>query len=426
MNQSHSCRAALSQVDITPDFQVELIGCYRPNSKSQGILHRLYIQVLLLEFHGSCTCLIAVDSLGLTTGLSDELRLLAASELGIDRSRVMLCFSHTHSAPAPLSPVNGQRYFRLLCTQLRECIGNAAGRLRPCKAGWALADTEIGENRREACTEVDRRLGALQLSDYATGRSLAVLLRVTAHANVLMCGNDKISSDYFYAAREKLCRYFLCPVMLIQGAAGNIKPAGVDAITGGSLIDLDRISDILLHSAQLLQFSMAEVSTLQMFEKSIDFISDVPSEAEAGKIAEDAKKFCGIDGAAWLKECARLKEAGISAQVQQRTIQFFELNGVCLCGVPDEIFCELSLEAAKRAGSPYLLLNGYTNGCTGYLPHSREWVKGGYETLYSYLQYYAFHGHVMPFRQDTAERILSLTCSEWEKLRNSRSTSPQP
>jgi hypothetical protein len=35
-------QAAFSQVDITPNFQVELIGCNREDNRSQGVLHPLH------------------------------------------------------------------------------------------------------------------------------------------------------------------------------------------------------------------------------------------------------------------------------------------------------------------------------------------------------------------------------------------------
>ncbi|MEA4889042.1 MAG: hypothetical protein VB070_06235 [Clostridiaceae bacterium] len=114
MNEHAEYRAAFSQIDITPDFPVELIGCSRPDSRSQGVLHHLYAQILLLESNKTYSCLIAIDSLGLTTALADQLRLAVAGQLKNDISHVMLHFSHTHSAPAPLSPLNGERYFLLM------------------------------------------------------------------------------------------------------------------------------------------------------------------------------------------------------------------------------------------------------------------------------------------------------------------------
>ncbi|OPJ59642.1 hypothetical protein [Clostridium oryzae] len=416
MNKNNYCKAAFSQIDITPDFQVELIGCYRLDSKSQGVLHPLYAQILLLEFNKKNYCLIAIDGLGLTTTLSNKLRSIVAEQLNTNISCVMLNFSHTHSAPNELSPINGERYFYLMCDRIKKCVTEAKERLQPCKAGWDMTNTKIGENRREGCTIVDNRLGALKIDDVSTESPLAIILRITAHANILMSCNNKISCDYFGIAREKLQDYFHCPVMLIQGAAGNVKPAGVDKINGGSISDLDRISDILLNSAKQLHFDMSEVTNLQMFSINFDYCSDVPSEVEAKQIADDAERLCGIDGLQWLNECERLRKSGISTQVQEGKIHFFNLNNACFCGVPDEIFCEISLKVSELVHSPFLFLNGYTNGCTGYLPHSEEWVKGGYETLYSYLQYYQFHGHVLPFQKDTADRLARLVAEEWKHM----------
>lgn len=410
-----SVRAGFAQVDITPDFQVELIGCSRPDSRSQGVTHPLSEQTLLFEHGGEHYCLITIDSLGLTTGLGNELRAIAADVLGTEPAQVMLNFSHTHSAPAPLSPLNGQRYFELLRDRTKSCVAQALENLQPCKAAWALAKAGIGENRRDGCTVVDDRLGGLMVTEAAAGKPIAVALRITAHANILMGDTHGISSDYFGVAREKLQRHFGCPVMLIQGAAGNVKPTGVDKINGGKMADLDRIAEILLQSVQGLHFEPRSIRKLGMVKREITLYSDVPSEAEAEKIADEAKRLCGIDGSEWLEECRRLRENGTREQSMRDEVQFFTVDEGCLCGVPDEIFCEISLEASRRTGAPMLFFNGYTNGCNGYLPHREEWVKGGFETLYSYLMFYPFHGHVMPFRIDTASRLVALVADEWEK-----------
>lgn len=407
------CEAGFSQIDITPDFPVELIGCYRPDSTSRGILHPLCAQTAVFSRAGERYCLVTVDSLGLTTGLSDTLRQRIARILGTSASAVMLCFSHTHSAPAPLSPLNGERYYQLLCERIEQCVAEAASSLRPCSAGWSVTETGVGENRREGCTEVDRRLGALRVTDAGTGRPMAVLVRLTAHANILMSGNDRISSDFFHTARVKLQERFQCPVMLIQGAAGNVKPTGVDKILGGGRPDLDRIADQLFQDAKRLSTDTADVGCLQMASRPIRLVSDVPFAAEAERIAADARRECGVDGTAWLAECGRLREAEVTEQIQEREIHLFRLNDGGFCGVAEELFCEISLDAASRAGTPLFFLNGYTNGCAGYLPHRAEWVKGGYETLYSYLSYYPFHEHVLPFRPDTADRIAEEAVRMW-------------
>lgn len=414
MNDKDHCKAAFSQKGITPDFPVELIGCYRKESTSSGVIHPLFAQVLLFEIQRKRYCIIAIDSLGLTIELSDQLRNLVAEELKTDTSHVMLNFSHTHSAPAPLSPLNGQKYFQLLCNQVIDAAKEALSCLQPCLVGWDVTETEIGENRRDGCAITDKRLGALQVVNANDNTPIVLLLRVSAHANILMTSNNKISSDYFGIAREKIAKHYACPVMLLQGASGNLKPAGVDKLNGGDLSDTDHIAAMLLKSTIQLHFNPREIHQLSMFETEISLQSDVPSNEEAVHIAGKALSLFGINGDTWLKECHRLREAGISKQSQPRSIQFLFLNDGCICGLPDEIFCELALDAVKQTNSPLLFLNGYTNGTAGYLPHSEEWEKGGYETLYSLLIYYIYHGHVMPFHQDSAKKIVDTVTQHWK------------
>jgi hypothetical protein len=410
MNDINSCRAAFSQTDITPEFPVEMIVCYREDNRPDGVLHPLCAQVLLFEYQTVRCCLIAIDSLGLTTALSYELRAMVADVLGTAAINVMLNFSHTHSAPAPKSPLNGRRYFTLLCDRVVACVRDAIKLLQPCLAGWSVGETDIGENRRDGCSIVDKRLGALQVINAINKTPITVLLRVCAHANILMTGSSKLSSDYVGAARDKISARFGCPVMLVQGAAGNIKPSGVDKINGGDISDVDRISDMLLQSAAQLRFEPKEVTRLFMCEKAIELQSDVPLEDEAKEIAVKA----GIDAEGWLAECARLRSTGASSQIQDGSIYFLFLNEGCLCGVPDEIFCEVSLAVVDQTQSPLLFFNGYTNGCTGYLPHREEWAKGGYETFDSYLIYYVYHGHVLPYRADTAEKLVNTVVATWK------------
>jgi hypothetical protein len=408
-------QAAFSEVDITPDFQVELIGCERSDARSQGIQHRLCAQILLFQSDDDIFCLITIDSLGLTTQLANELRMVVAKELGTVVSHVMLNFSHTHSAPAPLPfALNGEKYFCLLCGQVLQGVADIKGSVKPCEIGWALTTTSIGENRREGCSIIDDRLGALEITDIKSGEPVAIILRMAAHANVLMRENNQISSDYFGVAREALKGYFKCPVVMIQGAAGNIKPIGVHKIYGGNVFDLKRIAGILEESVKKLSFTMQKVYDIRMLSREIEYISDVPSKAEADRIAAAS----GMDGTDWLAECERLRQEGTTEQRQTGEVQFLKINEGCFCGVPEELFCEISLDCAEKAQNPLLFLNGYTNGCTGYMPTAAEWEKGGFETLYSYLSFYSFHGHVMPFRADTAERVSKLAADIWGELKS--------
>jgi len=409
--------AAMVSTDITPDYPVELIGGGWKNPVTETVFSRLFMQVLVME-SGGCRCaLAAVDSLGLTVELGLRLREAIASAIDAEADAVMLSFTHTHEAPAPLSPVNGARYFDLLCQRGKKAAQKAVTQLKPCLGSWGLAHGPIGENRRDGGTAADERMGILKLTD-ATGKNMAVLARVTAHNNILLhgiAGETVISADHFGRARELLTGVYGCPVMLIQGAAGNMKPNGVHKFLGGTVTDVERVAQIIADTAKSAVFSAPASLNPCVFTRSITYTADVPEEAEAQTVAARAKAECGSDGTRWLAECARLRQGGVREQRLTEPFAFFMAAGGCLCGVASEIFTELSLEAEKGTGNSLFFLNGYTDGCTAYLPNAAEWDKGGYETLYSLLDFYSFHGHVMPFRRNTARQIVNFACQMWQE-----------
>jgi hypothetical protein len=155
------------------------------------------------------------------------------------------------------------------------------------------------------------------------------------------------------------------------------------------------------------------IYSLDMTSEVRRFLSDVPQEKRAQEIADEALREAGIDGAGWLCEVDRLRAKGIDQQHTDIEIQYFFLNNGCWCGVPNEIMCEIALEAARKADDQLLHLAGYTNACDGYLPTAAEFRKGGYEVLWSYLLYYVYHGRVMPLEEDTADKLAEIVARKW-------------
>ena len=87
-----------------------------------------------------------------------------------------------------------------------------------------MGKTLVGVNRRNEPEQMDGRLGILKLAARDGKEPEVLLIRVTAHANVLSGDNYFISADYIGAARKRLEEAYGCPVMMVQGAAGDIRP----------------------------------------------------------------------------------------------------------------------------------------------------------------------------------------------------------
>lgn len=402
--------AAFSQIDITPEYPVSLIGRYR-EKPSQGVLHRLFAQILLFQRDEEIFCLAAIDSLSLNVPLASIVRSKIADVLGTEVSHVMLNFSHTHSAPDPTPlGVNGEKYFSFLCTQLQSCAETAKLGLRPCKVGWTLGHANIGENRRAGCTITDNRLGGLMVAYADTGKPIALVVRISAHPNILPGENLNISSDFVGAAREELQSYYGSPVMILQGAAGNIRARGTNQVGEGSEEVFTSIAGMLVEDVKKLHFVLGEVEDIRMFSEKMDCFSDLPTLEEAEKIAQKT----GAQG--WRDAVAASREKGIVTQEFQIEANFLKLNGGCFCGVPSEIFCEIALEVQRYTGNPFFFLNGYTNGYTGYLPSQEEWHKGGYEMELSYLFDYMYTERLAHYCPETADRLVELAAEGWQRM----------
>lgn len=423
-----------TETNITPDGPVQLVGFPRIDNQSRGILHPLNAQILIFRFQEETMCLAAVDSLGFTVELTMKLRKEIASVLNISTDKIMVCFSHTHSAP---NAAEEPAYFTFVCDQICVAAKEAEKQMRPFHVAWGIGDHLIGINRRSDTSAVEPRLGILKLED-PDGKPALLLLRVSAHANVLTSDNYKISSDYFGLTRQKLSNTFGCPVMMVQGASGNLRPRfqqenadfmeiqGVDALEKPytdtekqkyfqqSLDALENMADSVLASVVPIwkKLKTEPVHRLAMFSVIHPFAADVPSLKRAEEIAEEAETEAGIDGNGWLMEVRKLREKKVFTQTADIEFQYFMLNDGCFCGVANEIMCEISLDVWQKSEDSLFFLNGYTNGIDSYLPTAEEYDKGGYEVLWSNLIYYPYHGRVMALNRDTAGQIASFAVSD--------------
>ena len=400
-----------AQVDITPAGPVEMVGFGRADEQSRGVEAPLLAQVSVWESGEEVCCLAAIDNIGFSVQNSRLLREVLAEMVGVNAERVMLCFSHTHAAPNESAC---PEYFSYVREKLLDCTQKALSSMRPVQIGWGNAQAAIGVNRRGG--PVDERAGVLKVCT-ESGETALLLLRLTAHCNSLKADNYLISPDYFGRVRALLSARFNCPVMLTQGAAGDVAPkyyssqisvpdgCGGRSLRSASALD-EMVGEVLKAAAPLAEsLPVSEVDFLAMYSGTIDLWADVPDEEEARRTAAEAEKFCGIDGSAWLEEVARLRAEGIDEQREKAEVQFFNVGGFTLCGVPDEVMCETALKLAERTGDENFHFGGYTNGCRGYLPTAEEFDRGGYEVYWSLLTFWPYFGHVWPLRRDSEERL---------------------
>lgn len=400
-----------SEVDITPSSNVQTIGFNRKDNLSRGILHKLLAQISIWISDEEKCCLLAIDHIGFSYEESNILRDEIANKLEVSREKVMLCFSHTHSAP---NISIEQEYFCFLRKQVLLGVSEAEKNVAPIKAVWGKTEADIGINRRDEHGVLDRRIGILKIVDSDTENLRLLILRVTAHGNVLLRDNYLISSDFIGVTRKSLEEKYGCKVMITQGASGNVKPK-----YAGSLEALNKMALMINNAIEscIEKLEPHRIEKLSMFSHTKTFFADVPTLERAKEISDEAMSENNIDGTNWLKEVTRLHNGNIKKQSTDIEIQYFMLDNGCFCGVSNEIMCELAIDVVKACNDDLIYLGAYTNGCDGYLPTADEYDKGGYEVLHSYLIYYIYNGIVMPLNRDTADKLVRIVTGQWRKMK---------
>ena len=404
-----------AEIDITPKIPMQLIGFNRTDNMSRGILKPLFAQVSIWE-SGNLHCLITIDNIGFKKELADILRIKVSNILEVTRDKVMLCFSHCHSAP---NVDASKEYFEMVCSHILTAVHRAENDMHSVFVGWDNVEVDIGVNRRADNVNLDKRAGILKVCGLDKKERKLLLIRVTAHCNVLKRDNYLVSPDYFGSIRELLQENYGCPVMVIQGSAGNIAPkyfnsaeTPIDA-RGAQYIRsstaLEEMADVVWEklSQRIALIEMADTLAIDMYSREMRLYADVPSPTMAEKIAEDARNYCGIDGRAWLEEINRLHSAGVCRQEETVEIQYFAIGKWCICGVPYELMVEFALVPMEKLNNPFFYVNGYTNGCLSYFPTEEEYDKGGYEVYWSMLLYYKYFNRVFPFERDSASKLIA-------------------
>lgn len=405
-----------SETEITPHTPIQTIG-FGVQEPATGVERALMAQATVWRLGEMICAVIAIDHIGFAIDHARSLRTRIADLIGAGLEQVMLCFSHTHAAPNDSAE---PEYSEWVDERVLDAVRRAMNGMLPVRAAWGCADVEIGVNRRMGAA-LDRRAGILKVVDAKTGANAFALLRLTAHGNALKADNRLISPDWIGAARDWISKKLHCPVMIAQGASGNVapkyfcsklKPPDADDTSGRFV----RTNDALSEMARAVWKGVGrvfdgiqarEVRTLRMHSARKAFLARVPEMPRAREIAEEAHRAAEIDGARWLREVARLNAEGVKEQYETVEMQFFQLDEGALIGVANEIMCELALEVAKKAGKT-VFLGGYTNGSAGYLPTAEEYDRGGYEVFWSMLEYFMYYPRVMPLERDSAETIVEM------------------
>src|SRR5205807_3455530 len=218
-------KAGVASQVITPAQPIYLTGYANRTHPSDGVVQDLKAKALAIE-DGSKNRVVIVttDLIGLPRSITDVVAARAGKEYGLERARLIINSSHTHTGPLiahnlelmfELSPQDRQvveEYSRKLTQDLVLLIGQAIQNLEPADVWFGNGQAHFAINRREPTPKgvriglnpsgpTDPDVPVLKISS-PDGRARVLLFGYACHNTTLGGDMYKISGDYAGFAQQ--------------------------------------------------------------------------------------------------------------------------------------------------------------------------------------------------------------------------------
>ncbi|MGN7197489.1 neutral/alkaline non-lysosomal ceramidase N-terminal domain-containing protein [Bacillus mycoides] len=410
-------KVGICKVDITPPLGIDFIGYHRPTGISK-IEEHIYATVYVFENNQTKTVFISIDNIGMLIEDTIIIREQVAHELNVPFKNITVVYTHTHSGPETVGDDQLiKSYTTILINNVVKGAIIANDNMQLSEVGWNVTMGEIGVNRRERTSDgkvkmginengvVDKRIGVLAIRNYKTKELTGIIVFCTAHPNVLKSDSDILSADYPGLTRGILEQTLNCPVIIVQGAAGN-----VNAKYRGSKEALKHMAYILSGNVltMLPTVTYTLISKLNTISTTMKMkLKDIPELEEIKKMALLAQKQWGVNTDQWLSVVVAKHKENIKQLAIDLEIQLFQINDGSFSGIPMEPFSETALAIKENLNNELAFFGGYTNGYLGYLPTKEEYIYGGYEVELNPVVYGTSTNLLMPPEENTAELIVS-------------------
>lgn len=425
-------QAGFGEVVVTPPLGTEMAG-YFNQRLAEGIRDDLYSRAMVVSEGNTGVALVVTDLIGVPEEDVEAVRRHVEARTGLPGSHILVAATHTHTGPVTHAYVAGVRrdeeYMRTWArmtagavelafrNQAEVTIGAGKGRLPGVafnrrfrmKNGHVHTNPGIGNpDIVEPAGPADPEVTVVRF-DGPDGRPIGILTSFACHPDTL--GGNHFSADWIGVAARKL-RELLAPAWVERNSSTG----------GGGHSSRGSLGGIVLNGAcgDINHINVNDPGRRRRWPT-------VTEEIGAGVAAETARIAMGLTtaaanqvGAAFrriqlrsiplaelLAQCRRAvadpnvgRMERMRAQVYLDHAEFYkdspaimEAEELCLrmgpaviASCPGELSCELGLAFKQSCPLPFPMIANLSNGYLGYIPATRAYKEGGYESRASRLQ----------------------------------------
>jgi neutral ceramidase len=392
-----------AEIDITPDFPVELSGFALRPQPSSGVEDPIFARAIYLEQDGEKLLWIACDVIAFERDLVASFRSWAGNAMGLESRQVLLSATHTHTAPATIhltaAGKYSVRYAALLSKKLREVARRATAAPDPCELVSLQTPLELSIDRRSTPTaHVDPFVSALAWRRRDDRGYIAACVNYAMHPVSFGRDFNRISADWCGSASGTVSQALEgSPITLVSnGAAGNINPPEM-GISGEKVGAMGRrLGNAVVAGLRSAKPQAAE--KLRVRSMTVELPLDHLDAAGIDRVADERLKNHPPDWvlaepirdavATWRETMKKIVSTG-GGKVVPFEIQAIRLGDQTIVAVSGEMFSRFTQMLRERM-SRNLFVVGYANAAFGYIPTSAAYDEGGYEVETAHFFYNSF------------------------------------
>ncbi|HUA35330.1 MAG TPA: neutral/alkaline non-lysosomal ceramidase N-terminal domain-containing protein [Candidatus Binataceae bacterium] len=420
-------QAGAARVKLEPPLGIAMAGYGRRIGRASGVHDDLAAQAVVISDGATKIAIVSVDVLAIGIRIADQIREAIAAKTDIAADAIMICATHTHSAPlfnifatpaadAKAGDDRDLEWERALPDKIARAVVEANERLELASIRAAGARFTLGTNRRlrradGSIQNAPNYAGvadpeALALGVYANdGAPIVIIFNYPCHAVVLCEDNLLYSRDWPGFAADEIestAEGEGAITIFLQGATGNIDPRGRGSfeVAGEHGTAAGRAVLAAVGGAQAIEdapVAFRRVPITLKLRPLDDLIADArrcAAQTEASlnnhrggegiqlKRLRDQHELsltqlATIEGLE--EQNRRDRRVDLARREISTTLTLITIGGLAIAGIPGELFVELGLALKANPLFDRTFVAGYCNDLIGYIPTREAYAQGGYE-----------------------------------------------
>jgi hypothetical protein len=414
-------RAGAARIDITPRDPIWLAGYASRNHASTGVRLPIWARALAIDDGARRpVVIVSTDLVGLQAEVADQVAERVRARFGIERARLLLNSSHTHTGPVvwpglasmfALPPGEEARlrdYSAHLIDDLVSVIGQSLADLSPAQLKYGTGEAAFAINRRQPSGDgfkigvnpsgpSDHQVPVIQVTAPG-GHVRAILFAYACHNTTLTGEFYEISGDYAgFAEAELESAHPGAAALFIALCGGDQNP------DPRSSVELAARHGHAL-AAEVQRVLEGRLRALPGPLRAAYLTTSLPFAPQGREVYEkdlaDPKA-----GPAFKSRARRMLDRPVSETAYPvQAIRFG--RDLTLLALGGEAVIDYDLRAKREYPGEPLIVAAYSNSVMCYIPSERVLREGGYEAADNMVYY----GQPGPFAPGVEDRV-------WDAIR---------